>query len=78
MSPRAFLMSVLMLSICVLLAVSMQALLSVESDRVMRQEPREPSTPEMSAPSTGESCDGAALQKWVDLPPAGTGRIFQC
>jgi hypothetical protein len=78
MSPRAFLMSVLMLSICLLLAVSMLALLSVESDRVMSQEPREPSTSEMSAPSTGEACHRAALQKGVDLPPAGTGRIFQC
>ena len=78
MSPRAFLMSVLMLSICLLLAVSMLAMLSAEPDRVMRQEPREPSIREMSAPSTGESCDRAALQKWVDLPPPGPGRILQC
>ena len=78
MSPRAFLTSVLMLSSCLLLAISMLAMLSAESDRVMRQDPREPSTWEMSAPSTGESCDRAALQKWVDLPPPEPGRIFQC
>jgi hypothetical protein len=71
-------MSVLVLSICLLLAISMLALISAESDRVMRQEPREPSTPEKSAPSTGESCDGAAFQKWVDLPPPGPGRILRC
>ena len=70
MSPRAFLMSVLMLSACLLLAVSMLAMLSAESDRVMSPEPREP--------PTGESCDEAALQKWVDLPRPGPGRIFQC
>jgi hypothetical protein len=78
MSPRAFLMSVLMLSLCPLLAVSMLAMLSAEPDRVMRREPREPSIREMSVPSTGESCDRAVLRKWVDLPLPGPGRILQC
>ncbi len=78
MSPRTFLMSVLMLSTCLLLAVSMLAMLSAESDRVMSQEPREPSAREMSAPSTGESCDEAGPQKWADLPLPGPGRIIQC
>ena len=77
MSPRAFLMSVLMLSICLLLAISMLARLSAESDRVMRREPREPSTWEGSAPSAGQPCDGTERQKRVDMPP-GPGRIFQC
>lgn len=78
MSPRAFAVSVVMLSVCLLLAVVMLATLSTDQHQTMIQGPRESSTGEMSEPSTGRSCDETTPHKRVALPTSESARTFQC
>lgn len=77
MSPRAFAVSVVLLSACLLLALVMRATLSTDQDQITIQGPRESSTGEMSEPSTG-SCDETTPHKRVALPTSESARTFQC
>ena len=75
MSPRSFGLAVLTLSICLLLAVVLLAMLSAESDQSMIQAPHEFSSGETLGPSTVESCGETA---WVADLPSETALISRC
>ncbi len=78
MSSRAVVVSVLMLSTGLLLAVVILAMLSAASDQSMVQEPPESFTGEMPGSATGEACDETTPQTRVaDVPPE-TSWISQC
>jgi hypothetical protein len=74
MSPRAFGLAVLTLSICLLLAVVMLAMRSAEPDQSMIQPPHG----EMPGPSTAESCGETTPHAWVADLPSETALISRC
>ncbi len=78
MSPRSFGLAVLTLSICLLLAVVLLAMLSAESDQSTIQAPHEFSSGETLGPSTAESCGETTPHTWVTDLPSETALISRC
>ena len=78
MSSRAPVVSILMMATCLLLAVVMLAMLSVESDQSMLQEPPEFFAREMPRSPTAEPCEEPAPQTPFAEVPRGTAWTPQC
>ncbi len=78
MSPRSHVVSILMMATCLLLAVVMLAMLSVESDQAMLQEPPEFFAREMPRSPTAEPCQEPAPQIQLAEIPPGMAWIPQC
>ncbi len=78
MSLRALVVSILMMTTCLLLAVVMLAMLSVESDQSMLQEPPEFFAREMPRSATAEPCEEPAPQTQLAEVPRGMARTPQC
>jgi hypothetical protein len=79
MSPRTVVIVVFMLSACLLVAVGMLAILSVESEHAVRPEPSRASPVNAAAPSSGASCEATAADRQVALPPpSAPGRALPC
>jgi len=77
-SPRAVGRAVLLLSICLLFAVAMLAMLSAESDQGMTQAPHAFSSGEMLGPSTANSGGETAPHPWVADLGSETALISRC
>ncbi len=78
MSPRAFGLAVLTLSICLLLAVVMLAMWSAEPEQSMIRAPHEFSSGEMPGPSTANSCGETTPHAWVADLPSEAALISRC
>ena len=79
MSPRTVVIAVFMLSACVLVAVGMLAILSVESEHAFLPEPSGAFPVKAAAPSRGASCEATAADRQVALPPPfAPGRALPC
>ncbi len=78
MSPRAFGLAVLVLSICLLLGVVMLSMRSAEPDQAMIQTPHAFSSGEITGPSTANSCGETTPHAWVADLPSETALISRC
>jgi len=78
MSPRTLVVSILMMAACLLLAVVLLAMLNVESDQSMLQEPPEFFAREGPRSPTVEPCEEPAPQTQLAEVPPGTAWIPQC
>lgn len=78
MSPRTVVIGVLLLTSCVLVAVGMLAILTVDSEHAILPEPSGAFSEE-PAPSGGASCEATGADRQLALPPpSAPGRALPC
>jgi hypothetical protein len=78
MPPRTLAVSVLMLSVCLLLAVVILATLSAQSEQPMVRKPPETVAGEPPGLSSAEPCEETAPRTEVADVPPDTAGITQC